>query len=526
MGFLYNTSMKKKLPIGLATFKDIIGENYLYVDKTKAIFPLVAEGGRYFFLSRPRRFGKSLLISTLKELFSGNKELFKGLWIENQIEWKPYPVLHFDFTKIAYHTPEILQNELSVMLEQRAKESHIHLSKNRPSVGQLEELIRQLAQENKVVILIDEYDKPIIDYIHQPDIAKANRDILRTFYSVIKAMDEHIRFVFLTGVSKFSKVSVFSGLNNLNDITLDNKYSTLLGYTQSELELNFSVWFEHACQNINLTLEKLLDWIRQWYNGYSWDGRNFVYNPFSILNFFEKCQFQNFWFSSGTPTFLVKTMVQNRLPVEQLENYESTPLLLEAWDMDQMNVPSLLFQTGYLTIKKVRDIPGGGLIYNLSYPNREVKEAFLAYMLGAYSHTPAHQSGVTVYHLRQALENNDLEKFMAILKSVYAGIPYNVSAMSGEGHYHAVFYTLLTLLGLQLHCEVQTNQGRIDDIIQTNQTIYILEFKIGKAEQALAQIIKKGYAEPYSSQGKKILLIGIGFDAKKHNIHDWKTTFG
>jgi hypothetical protein len=323
-------------------------------------------------------------------------------------------------------------------------------------------------------------------------------------------------------VSKFSKVTVFSGLNNLNDITLDDKYSTLLGYTQNELELYFSAWIAYTSEKINHPQEKLLDWVRQWYNGYSWDGRNFVYNPFSILNFFEKCQFQNFWFSSGTPTFLVKMLIERNHAFQELEGYECDQSFFESYELTRLNPVSLLFQTGYLTIKETF----GSLtmpMYRLNYPNLEVKESLQKHFLAEFSGFSSEKGGILIYHLLQALKSHSLHDFIGKLQELFSSIPYNMFISGREAYYQTVMYLVLSLLGVHVQCEVQTNQGRIDAIIKTDDTIYILEFKIGKAEQALTQILKKNYAKPYLSQGKKIQLLGIGFDPKKRNIHDWKT---
>jgi hypothetical protein len=514
--------MIKKLPIGIANLREIITENYLYVDKTREIHQLITQGGKYFFLSRPRRFGKSLLISTLKELFSGNKNLFKGLWIENKIEWKTHPVLHIDFTKIAYQTADMLQKELSVMLFQRAKEAAIQLSKDRTPVGQLEELIRGLAKENKVVILIDEYDKPIIDLLHDPHQAALNRETLKTFYSVIKAMDEYVRFAFLTGVSKFAKVSVFSGLNNLIDLTIDNQYAVLLGYTQSELEHYFKEWITAAAKVMNTSRKDLLSRIKDWYNGYSWNGTDFVYNPFSILNFFFKNQFHNFWFTSGTPTFLVKLLRHNQKPFSEYEKYECGADIFESFEIDRINPVSLLFQTGYLTIKQARTVSPGQQRFLLDYPNTEVKDSFLKHLLADVSQTYPDTVDNSIYHLLTALNASDWDEFFAIFKSIFASIPYDIFIHQKEAYYHTVIYLVMALLGSHIQVEQHTNQGRLDAVLQTEKNIFILEFKLGTAPEALAQIKNKGYAEKYQSLGKHITLIGIGFDPIQKNIKDWQ----
>jgi len=374
----------KNLPIGVQTFSKMIKGDYLYIDKTKDIYNLFAEGGQYYFLSRPRRFGKSLLISTLKELFSGNKELFKGLWIYDKIPWEKYPVIHLDFLGLEYGCREALISTLEFLVNQNAKTYGIKL-KEKGYDKRFRELIIELSAMNKVVILVDEYDKPLIDFVDKEDIAGENRDVLKTFYGAIKGADEYLKFVFITGVSKFSKVSVFSDLNNLRDITISSAFSTMLGYTAEELLHYFGDRIEKMA---GVDKEKLLKDIKHWYNGYSWDGKAFVYNPLSILHLLQEKHFGNYWFSTGTPTFLIKSLRDNRVDLKRLENYETTRLLFDSYEIERFNVFALLFQTGYLTIKEVKEISRTQFIYRLSYPNKEVKESFLDYLAADYNSPP------------------------------------------------------------------------------------------------------------------------------------------
>ena len=370
----------KNFPIGIQTFSELIKGNYLYIDKTREIYKLFEKGGKYYFLSRPRRFGKSLLISTLKEIFSGNREIFKGLWVHDRIDWQKYPVLHIDFLRISYKTPEILENSISGLMDKIAATFNIELHPRSLYKEKFSELIEKLAREKPVAVLIDEYDKPIIDKIEDMDIASGNREVLKEFYSVLKSADEYIKFAFLTGVSKFSRVSVFSGLNNLDDITLDEKFATLLGYTQPELEHYFQPHIEKMSQTMSMTGEQLLAEIKNWYNGYSWDGKNFLYNPLSILNLFSRQRFDNYWVSTGTPTFLVKLLKARKTDISEFEEKTVDNTVSESYDIDNMGIAPLLFQTGYLTIKEVKTIKLRNK-YTLSYPNEEVKETFLKYFL-------------------------------------------------------------------------------------------------------------------------------------------------
>lgn len=499
------------MPIGIQNFSKLIKGDFLYVDKTKGIFNLFAEGGQYYFLSRPRRFGKSLLISTLKEIFSGNKELFKGLWIYDRIEWKKHPIIYLDFLGLEYENQKELIESLEYMINQNADTYGIEL-KEKGYAKRFKELIRELSQQDKVVVLVDEYDKPIINNIENRDIAKENRKILRTFYEAIKGADEYIRFVFITGVSKFSKVSIFSGLNNLDDITVDDRFSTLLGYTHQELLHYFK----------DRLKDKEVEGIKRWYNGYSWDGKNFVYNPLSILFFFNKGKFGNYWFSTGTPTFLVKFIKEYKVDVRRIDNHNANKLIFDSFDIERINVFALLFQTGYLTIKEVKEISPTQTIYRLSYPNEEVKESFLEYLAADYTGKFPDEMGYLVYKLQEAIIRVNLDEFFTILKSIFADIPYDIFIEEREAYYHTVIYLVLNMLGINIKVELETSKGRIDSVLETETHIFIMEFKMGKAYTGLKQIKEKEYYEKYLSTGKIIKIIGVGFDIEQKNIGDYK----
>jgi hypothetical protein len=513
----------KKLPIGIQTFSELIGNDYLYVDKTRDIFPLISGGSKYLFLSRPRRFGKSLLLSILKEIFCGRKELFAGLWIEDKLEWEKlnHPIIHIDFSKINYETPELLKQGLLSQLHDCADQYQIKSTEIDDYKEGMGVLIRRLAALGKVVVLIDEYDKPIIDFIDNPKIAKANRDILRNYYSIFKAFDEYLRFVMLTGVSKFSRVSVFSGLNNLRDITISEEYASILGYRQHELEFFFKDYITAAATALKQDPQFLLNTIRSWYNGYSWNGRDFVYNPYSILNFFQEKRIQNYWFGSGTPTFLIKLMQQSPKPLPEYEKYECDADVFESFEIERINPVSLLLQTGYLTIKKMYEKSVGRWRFLLDYPNLEVKESFLKHLLADLKQSYPDAVGNTIYQLLDTINKNDPDEFISILKSIFASIPYNIFMGKQEAYYHTIIYLVFGLLGTHIQAEQQTNQGRIDVVLHSNQFVYIMEFKMGKAKEALAQIQDKGYGEKYKTHNKTLIFMGIGFDAKKRNIGDW-----
>jgi hypothetical protein len=376
----------KHLPIiGKQTFKDLIEGNMLYVDKTKDIYNLLSSGETYYFLSRPRRFGKSLLISTLEEIFLGNKGLFKDLYIYDKIEWKKYPIIRIDFTGLVYvEGIEGFKRSFFNKIKNIGLEYQIDLRSSDYKTS-FQELIEKLSKINKVVVLIDEYDKPIVEYIDDSEIRNSMRDIIKDFYIVLKESDKYIQFAFLTGVSKFSKISVFSGLNNLTDLTMDKNYSTMLGYTQDELEYYFEDRIKLLAEELETSFEEAKQELKKWYNGYSWDGKNFVYNPFSILNVLKDKMLNNYWFKSGTPTLLIKLIKEKEIDIEALENFEASDALLDSFEIDDIEVESLLFQTGYLTIKEIKNPKSPYRKYILNYPNTEVKESLLNNILRGIS---------------------------------------------------------------------------------------------------------------------------------------------
>lgn len=514
--------MNKKLPVGVQSFGKMIRQGYIYVDKTQYIYNMLSSGSQYYFLSRPRRFGKSLLISTLKELFNGNRELFEGLWIHDKVEWTTYPVIHIDFSNLNYETPDQLKNSLSRMLDRCAEEYKVSIDRDSDYKLKFAELIRNLSAINPVVILVDEYDKPIIDMVDRRDVALMNRDILRNFYSTIKGSDEYLRFAFLTGVSKFSRVSVFSGLNNLRDITLSKEFSTLLGYSEEEIHHYFQDRIEVASEHLNAEPEALMKTIAGWYDGYSWDGDRFVYNPFSMLNFFQEFRFDNYWFSSGTPSMLVKLIADNNIPIPTLEDMVANSTVLDSFDIENMEVASLLFQTGYLTIKKTSG-PPDNRIFHLSFPNREVKESFHQHLLKDFTHQQLSQSLRILTQLKRTLNEDNLEEFFGTITSLFSSIPYNIFIARKEAYYHTVIYLALTLLEAEIHAEVQTNNGRLDAVIHTDTSIYIMEFKIDSPTQALSQIKEKQYHQKYLPTSKEIKLVGVGFNPNTRNISGYET---
>ena len=517
----------KNLPLGIQTFSEIIRENKLYIDKTKDIYQFFSLENKYYFLSRPRRFGKSLLVSTLAEIFTGNRELFKGLWIYDKIEWKKYPVIRIDFSNMLYtEGSKGFKSSFANELNSIAEKFGIKL-KNNNYKESFKELISSLGKKEKVVILIDEYDKPIINFVDNIDIARENREILKNFYETIKSYDEYIKFVFLTGVSKFSKVSVFSGLNNLIDITLDPAFVTITGCTEEELNLYFEEYIKEFARKESITEAELKEELKKWYNGYSWDGKSFVYNLFSILNVFRSLQIKNYWFESATPTYLINLIKKYNIDIKKLEKLELKEYDFSSYEVDNMNVDALLFQTGYLTIKEIQRISISDRKYILSYPNLEVKSSLITSLLNNFIQN-RQSNRIAIYELTESLKNRDIDNFFKILISIFGSIPNEIFPESKttladkESYYHTIFYLIFKLIGVNINSEVSVSKGRIDALAETNETIYIFEFKVGRSpKKAIEQIEKKEYFESYLASKKQIMMIGVNFSIYKRNIKDY-----
>ncbi len=518
----------KTLSLGLQHFKDIIENNKIYVDKTHIILELLNKGKSFYFLSRPRRFGKSLLITTLYEIFKGNKELFKECFIYDKRKFEEYPVILIDFNKV--HIKDYgLEKALCNYLNDLYKNYDLPINSEKSST-KFDILIRLLKEKYKkdVVVLIDEYDKPIVNSLENLEEAKLNRDILKPFYSNLKAYSEHIKFCLITGVTKFSKVSIFSDLNHLRDITLSEKYSTICGYTKEEIVNNYDDWLELFAQKEKITKDELLEEIKRWYNGYSWDLNNYVYNPFSLLNALQESKFNNYWFETGTPTFLldlIKTELKQEVSLfdfQTLDNLSTNRDLLGKFDIENLGLIDVLFQTGYLTLKSYDKKFNE---YILGFPNYEVKSAFTKNLLQYLTKT---QAGITSYLLKNiviSLENKNIKLFIQSLKSLFASISHNMFLEKEERYYQTIIYTALQIVGINIDCEVETNIGRIDSVIKTDDFIYIIEFKANTTERkAIKQIIEKKYYEKYLSQNKKIILMGIYFDKSIRNIIDFENT--
>ncbi len=507
----------KKLPIGLNSLENIINEGFLYVDKTKKIYKLI-DSGRYFFLSRPRRFGKTLTVDTLKHIFEGNKELFKGLYIYDKWNWDDkFPVLRIDFSGGNFFSKEKFEERAIVILEKNERWLGVNCTKKDPSNCFEELILKTYDKYNKpVVVLIDEYDKPILDNIEKPELAEEIRDLLSNFYGVLKGLDEYLRFVFLTGVTKFSKVNLFSKLNNLEDITVDENYSDLCGYTEGELDKYFSEYLKGANR----------EEVRKWYNGYSWLGES-VYNPFDILLFIKKgLKFRPYWFETGSPTFLIKLMKEKKYFIPELEDIKATDELFGSFDVYTMEVEALLWQTGYLTIKSTRKRLDNSLVYKLSYPNLEVKKSLNNVLLKYLSSLSSDPRTGFQDRLEKYLIDGNVDGLVESFRSLFSSISYTnftKNEIAGyEGFYASVIYSFLSSLGVDLIAEDVTNKGRIDLTILIPDKAYIIEFKVDMKEDPLKQIKEKRYFEKYENKVKEIYLIGINFSKADRNIKDFK----
>lgn len=516
----YNPRMElQPLPVGIQTFRKLIEGGYLYVDKTQVIYELVRHPAGTYFISRPRRFGKSLLISTLYEIFQGNRELFKGLWLyDSPYRWKQHPVIRIDFSENPIKTADELKETLARKLQDIARQHGLTL-REAPYYVHFSDLIRELSQQNQVVILVDEYDKPLLDNIEDLTEAQNIREVLKGFYGIIKPLDAHIRFVLLTGVSKFSRVGVFSGLNNLNDITMDDPYAAMLGITQAELETRFQPYLQAFADEYGLTSTDLQAKIRTWYNGFCFSRRcEPVYNPFSLLLMFQKKEFQNYWFESGTPTCLLKLLKARNYPLQELEQLEVPDLAFSTYELESLDIIPLLFQTGYLTIKGYNP---NNRRYELSYPNFEVKNAFLTYLLGTFGAVEKATAVNYLGHLVTALQQADWPRFFQVLNTLLASINYELH-IKQEKYYQTIFYLIFKLIGLEINAEVHTNQGRIDAVIETDTAVYLFEFKLeGNAAEALQQIRSKEYFTRYQMAGKTLYLLGVHFDIDTCSVTEW-----
>ncbi|MFN0204163.1 MAG: AAA family ATPase [Bacteroidia bacterium] len=502
-----------KYPIGIQTFQEIIEENYVYIDKTKSVYKLVSEG-KIYFLSRPRRFGKSLLLSTLRAVFEGKKELFKGLFIEDKIEWKSHPVVHLSLNSISRKETD-LTISLHEMVNENAKKYSV-LLENTSLAGRFKELLQILSVQNKVALLIDEYDKPLISFLEDMETFEKNRSILKEFYGIIKDCDTYLKFIFITGVSRFSKVSIFSDLNNLRDISMDEDYCDVCGYSETDMHYYFTERIAEIAVKMKISTEELFEKVKKKYNGYNFYGDEQMYNPWSVLNFLQTRKLDNYWFSTGTPTFLIQ--FAERLQTTA-EGVVVDKMQLGSLNFQDENLATLLYQTGYLTIEEEIDED----TLRLKHPNLEVAESFRLFLLGYYAHISHGTIRNTVIELRKAMQAKDKDGLIAAINPIFANVPYHIFNKNAEAYYHSVVHLIFMMLHYKIQSEVNTNVGRIDSVVEAWNEIWIFEFKLNAtAEVAYNQIINNNYAGQYQNSSKSIYGVGVNFDSETKRITEIK----
>lgn len=512
--------MIRKYPVGIQNFEDLRKEGYCYVDKTELMYQLV-QSGKYYFLSRPRRFGKSLLLSTIQAYFEGKKELFRGLAIEQlEQEWNIYPILHLDLNAQKYDTPESLYSMLNDALCNWESQYETRSSETTHSL-RFQGVIQRAAEKygQQVVVLIDEYDKPMLQAIGNEALQTEYRNTLKAFYGVLKSCDKYLRFAMLTGVTKFSKVSVFSDLNNLMDISLSSRFASICGITEQELHQYFKEDIRLLGESQGMSPEDTAQELKQWYDGYHFSDRSEdIYNPFSLLNTFAQRQFGSYWFETGTPTFLVELLKHCRYDLNRLTQEMAMADSLNGIDSMEENPVPILYQSGYLTIK---DFDREFRYYTLGFPNKEVEEGFTKFLLPHYAHLSSGNSAFELSRFVQEVRGGQTDAFMKRLQSFFADCPYEL-ARDLERHYQNVLFIVFKLLGFYTQAEYHTSEGRIDLVVQTTDYIYLMEFKLeDTAEEALRQINEKHYALPFASDPRKLFKIGVNFSNAIRGIEKW-----
>jgi hypothetical protein len=510
----------KNLPIGIQNFESLRKGGYLYVDKTASIYQL-ATTGRYYFLSRPRRFGKSMLQSTLHAYFEGRKELFEGLAIaELETQWAKHPVLHLDLNLIKRGSPESLDSVLNDTLcgwEELygSRESEVTFALRFSGV------IRRAKESTgqSVVILIDEYDKPILEEIDHPEVQERQREVLKQFYSVLKNLDGDIQFALLTGVTKFSKVSVFSGLNNLYDISMESSFASICGITDEELDTVFVPYIQRLAEAMRQPYDEVREVLREQYDGYHFcEDSVGIYNPFSLLCTFQSNKIKSYWFETGTPSYLVHLLKRHNYNLEEMVTAEVDADVLNSVDSQSSNPLPVIYQSGYLTIKGYNP---RFRIYKLGFPNAEVEDGFMKFLLPYYSPISRSQSAFYIANFVEEVEAGKVDEFFTRLSSLFADTPYEL-VKDLENHYQNVLFIVTRLMGFYVKAEYHTSAGRIDLLLQTSDYIYVMEFKLdGTAEEALAQINDKNYAGPFAADERKLLKIGVNFSSTTRNIERW-----
>ena len=510
-----------KLPIGLQTFSEIRENNKLYIDKTRLIYDLIQHEAKYFFLSRPRRFGKSLLTSTFKAFFSGQRELFQGLAIEKlEEEWTEYPVLHFDMSQGKHRNEIELERYLQFIIEPYEKRYGITVTEVDIN-NRLTKLIQEAHAQTgrQVVVLIDEYDAPLLDVVHEEENLPKLRQVMRNFYSPLKACDPHLRFVFLTGITKFSQMSIFSELNNLVNISMKPEFAAICGFTKEEILENMHGHLVRLAERQGISFDEAVNKLTETYDGYhfTWPSPD-IFNPFSVLNCMSDCTFNYYWFASGTPTYLIEMMRKFDVAPSNVGRLRAQASAFDAPTERMTSLTPLLYQSGYLTIKAANKMG----IYTLDIPNKEIRVGLMESLLPNYVMARADDGNVVVADMCEALFEDNLDTFFTLLRDFLLSIPYCENTHY-EGHYQQLLYVILSLLGRYVDVEVRTNKGRVDLVMQAAGKIYLMELKVGQsAEAALQQIDLKQYPERFALSNLPIVRVGLNFDMETRTIADWK----
>ena len=511
---------KRRYPLGIQTFQKIIEENMFYVDKTELIYNMT-QSYTYVFLSRPRRFGKSLLVSTLASYFRGEKELFKGLAMEKlEKQWKKHPVIHLSLASVK----EIEPNKIEESLKNRLRDIENQFGFEQKSEGlgdRLNDIIQQTVEQygEKAVVVLDEYDAPLLNVLHDEERLKEVRQLMRTLYSPLKDCDPYLRFVFITRISKFSQLSIFSEINNLTVISMDDEYSALCGFTQDEIETNFKEGIKRLAEKENLTVEETLGMLRQMYDGYHFSAYSpGVYNPYSIINALAKGKIDNFWFSTGTPSFLVEMLRKFHTDISKIDGSEAVTTSFDAPTENMKSILPLLYQSGYITIKDYDRRAG---LFTLGFPNKEVKTGLMDNLYTYYVTPTLDYRDTNIWKISKGFIYHDAESSMQTLQSYLESIPYQDSHFD-ENHYVQMLYVIFSLLGLHVESQVRTAKGRLDVVVKTDDDIYVMEVKLDRpAREAIDQIDTNHYLVPYTIDNRRLTKIGISFSTKERNITEW-----
>jgi len=515
-------SLQRRYPIGIQTFFKIREENYLYIDKTEYIYQMTHSASGYVFLSRPRRFGKSLLASTLHSYFSGRKELFRGLAMERlETEWTEYPVLHFDMSMAKHVDKERLERLLDFMLSDYERAFGLDATDGDANL-RLTRLIKRAYEQTgrQVVVLIDEYDAPLLDVVHEKENLDVLRNVMRNFYSPLKACDPYLKFVFLTGITKFSQLSIFSELNNIKNISMDEPYAAICGITEEEMLTQMQEDMDRLAAKLDVTPEEILEKLKENYDGYHFTFPSpDIYNPFSLLNAFADGKFGSYWFGSGTPTYLIKMLEKFGVEPSEIGNNHAEVSAFDAPTETMTDIIPLLYQSGYITIK---DYDESIDLYTLDIPNKEVRLGLMKSLLPNYVASKTRETTTMVAYLSRDIRNDDMDSALRRLQTFLSTIPY-CDNTGYEGHYQQMFYIIFSLLGSFVDVEVRTPRGRVDVVLRTKTTLYVMELKLDKtAGEAMEQINLKNYPERFALCGLPVVKVAINFDSERCTIGEWK----